>query len=344
MIREGTLAMKTIRSISTIRAVAARPLGLLRAFFFVALLGLSPTSATAAVSAPEPETDQWARSSLALLRFNRQICQDIAADVLNYWQQLPAGEEQKIRDFALRDGGSDLAAARAAGDLIHRFEKGTRVEAGATISGSLRKLYELQIELCDTVAFPRAPRHDFAATIDRLGRSIQLEEQELGLHLVTDPEQLEQLLDAFLLPIQLAGIEAEGEYADYIDRNTPKPKPRTVTDLMRVWYKTYAPAVAPAKQALGSFLRGRQQGNPKAIAAACRTLSAEVLKVLDNERLFRSIDPAVNRSLRRSYADLKLLAGQCVVGRFDQVDRQLTEVQRNLRQAARALARYELRP
>lgn len=318
--------------------------GIRTALLFGLAILLLPWPTLAAIPTPEPEEGQWARSTLALLHYNRNLCQGIADQVLGRWRQLPADAEQQIRDFVLNRAGTDLAAARATSDLIRKFERGTRAESGAIVSGSLRKLYDLQIELCDTVAFPRAPRSSFEGTLQDLNQRISLEEEELGLHLLTEPGQLEALLEDFLLPIQMASIEAEGEYVDYIDSITPKPKPPTATERMHVWYKTYAPAVAPAKNALGQFLRGRQASNSAVIMESCRSLSVEVLKVLAQPNLFRSIDPTVNRSLQRAYEELKLLAGQCVAGRFDQVDQHMAKVQRYLRQAAVTLKKYELRP
>ena len=156
---------------------------------------------------------------------------------------------------------------------------------------------------------------------------------------------LEEALDPYLTVIQLAGVEAEGELVAYLESLRPKPKPPTKEELMRLWHQGYAQTVAPSKQALGRFLRARQDGDRVALATACKDMSRLSLELLaDDNTVFRGPEPALTRPLRRAFESIKRVAVACTTGDFRRADSALGEMQRHLSNAAQMLRPYGLQP
>lgn len=305
---------------------------------------LAAGAAVAAAQLPRPETGEWAQTTLALLRYNRELCDGIAGQIRNRWRNDGANSENTIRDFVLKSSLSDLAAARAAGDIIDRFLPRAKDEAGQETGASLGRLFELETALCDAVALPTGPRDDFDLKITQLLERIDLEEAELGRWLVLNEEILEQALEPYLVPIQIAGIEAEGEYLDYLESIRPKPKLPTRQELMVAWHQHYSQKVAKVKDALRRFLIGRQNNDAAVVRESCREIASSVIPVLRNDALFKAPDPSVEEPLHRAFVELRVLATHCIAARFRETDKQIAQVQKYLGYAAQRLAPYSLQP
>lgn len=306
---------------------------------------LAAGTVAAAARLPEPEPGQWARTTLALLRYNFELCDGIAGKIRSRWQRNdgPNGESA-IRDYVLQSALSDLAAARAAGDIIDRFLPRAKDEAGQETAASLGRLFELETSLCDAVALPTGTRADFDAKINQLLERIDLEEAELGRVLVLPDEVLKQALEPYLVPIQIAGVEAEGKYLDYLESIRPKPKLPTQQELMVAWHRRYSQEVATVKDALRRFLIGRQNNDAAVVRQSCREIAGAVIPVLRSSELFKAPDPSVEGPLRRSYVEVRVLATHCIAARFRETDQQIKEVQKYLGYAAQRLAPYSLEP
>lgn len=315
--------------------------------FLVAGILLSSIAAGGALAAeaPRPSEGRWAATTLALLHHNRGLCEQLADDVLGYWGGLGSGNgEERVRDYVLHHSVSEIAEARAAGDLARRFLGGARSEVSLETGSSLERLSNLQGELCNLVALPTAPYTDYEASIRQLGERIDRERAELGRLLVVPETELRSALEPYLVPIQLAGVEAEGEFIDYLNSLKKEPEPPTMAELMADWYRVYQPAVAPVKAALGKFLRARKNGNRRALGESCREMVATVVPVLEHPKVLEPPDTSLRRPLRRAYLFIQKVGGSCTGGNFKAVDQNLADMQRELQMASRGLAKYSLRP
>lgn len=293
---------------------------------------------------PEPAAGQSAPTTLALLHYNRDRCDQIAGDVLAFWSRNSRGGEQAARDHVLHASVADLAAARAAGDLARRFLLRAKEESNLETGSSLERLARLQTELCDLVALPTAPYATFEAAVRGLGERIEREEAELGRLLVVPEDALRRALDPYLVPIQLAGVAAEGELIDYLNSLKKEPEPPTLAELMTAWYQVYSPGVQSVKTALGKVLGARRTSDRAQLSSGCRELSGAVVVVLDHPRLLRAPDERLNEPLRRAYQQMQRLAGHCTAGNFKEFDRSMREMQQELQTAAAVLGKYSLRP
>lgn len=322
-------------------------------------------------AAPEPEAGAWAPTTLALLHHNHRLCTMIAGDALAFWQhgQPAAGAAPTLEatEQSLRGIVSHLAEARTTADLIRRFMPRAKEEVDLETAASLERLAGMQSGLCDTVAnmqdaltnstleglkqraqtVPLPSVERTAAYADEIGQreaQIEREENELGRLLVVPESDLSSALQPYLLPIQLAGVEAEGELGDQLDKLKPKEHVPTMAERMAAWHTVYSAEVRPAKQALGRYLTARNQNNAQGMGKACRELSETTVHALEKPRIFVAPDPKIDDSIRRAYVNLQLLAGYCTSGRFREVDVQLREAQEELAQAAEQLAPYGLLP
>jgi hypothetical protein len=246
--------------------------------------------------------------------------------------------------MVLHQGMSSLASARASGDLVRSFMGGAKREAGFEVGASLQRLHTLLSSLCDAVALPQAPRQSFESHLLDLSQRIALEEDQLGRLMVIDENVLAAAVEPYLTHIQLAGVQAEGEFLDYLESLRKEPEPPTLTELMTRWHHGYVQSVKPTKDALRRFLRSRHQGNVQDIGQACRALTGTVGPLLDDGNLSPSPDPVVNKYLRDAYTSIRRAAAECGRGRFDQVDKHLSAMQKELQVAARRMAPHGLRP
>ncbi len=319
---------------------------------WLVLLGVlfQPASAARAQleEVPEPSRGQWASTTLALLKYNRDLCDGIAGKVMQKWSTLggtPEQQEQQVREFVVHEKLSDMAAGRATADIIHRFLKRAREEVGTETAAALERLEQEITTLCNTVALPSAPRESFEQALDEVLGRIEREEGELGRLLVVPDEVLEAVLEPYLIPIRMVGLDAEGEFLDYLESLRPPPRQPTAQELMDAWHsRRYSPAVRTTKVALGKYIRGRQGNDFRAQATACREISAAVIQLLRHEDVFKSPDPAVFEPLRRAFIELRLMASQCTAGRSREVEEHYQEMQKHLGRAAGVLGKYSLSP
>ena len=310
----------------------------------------------AAVALPCPARDEGVApppagtapaTVLALLTYNRDQCDGIAGKLVARWRGLgtsPATQLEAIRRWVVDHELSTLASARTASDLVERFQSEVRKQARRDVADSLERLHALMIKLCDTIAFPDGPREAFESEVATILDRIEREEAELGRQLVIPEAELNSALAPYLGHVQLAGVEAEGEYRDYLDSLKPPPRQPTFQELMVAWHHGYARAVLPTKQALGKFLRGRQDNDPAMIRTSCREILTAVIPLQRNDRALEAPLPAVAKPLRRAFTALRSMASECTAGRSYEMEVHYREMQVQLAAAAGHLAEFSLKP
>lgn len=312
----------------------------------VAALLLGPTPAAAqADDVPKPEDGAWAGTTLALLGYYRNLCDGIAEAVTGVWRRSGDDEgEQALRDFVLEEQLSDLAAARAAAEIIDDFLPTAQGEVSDETGSALGRLFELETSLCDAVANPVGPRTRFEEQIGELHARMATEERELGRLLVVPDNDPQAAVEPYLLAIQLAGVEAQGELIAYYNSLKPKPQGPTEQELMEAWHRSYSRAVWPSKEALRRFQLARREGDRGGVGRACRDLARETILLLQEPEVFAAPEPSLAEPLRRAFLNFKLMAGACSAGNFTRVDEHITQAQRSLGMAAETLDPYGLRP
>ncbi len=310
----------------------------------------------AAARLPEPEPGQAPQTVLAILDFNRNLCDELAGKVGDRWRRWGDSDSalERVRDYLIRHELSELASARAAGDITRTLLSRVRSEAGSETSASLERFTELVRDLCDTVAWPTGGREDFEGAVRRLLDRIESEEEELGGLVVVNEAEKRAALEPYLTPIQLAAVEAQSEYLDYLESIKPEDRAPTVPELMQAWHRRYSAATAPTKQALGKVLAARNENDSRAMAGVCRELLAAVIPVLRDEKNFklpsrlvpasRGIAFEVYEPLKTAYDEIRELAVNCSAGRSREVVNHLNEMQKQLQISARHLAKYSLAP
>ncbi len=287
-------------------------------------------------------------TTFALLSYSRELCDGIAGKLVVHWGKLGSSLESQLETMRQRVVDRDLsslASARAASDLVVKnFLPRVREETDSKTGDALERLHGLGVELCDTIAYPSGTRETFqdnlAAILDRIER----EEAELGRVLVVGEDALEDAMEPYLEHVQMAGVEAEGEYRDYLDSLKPPPEQPTLQDRMEAWHRGYSRVVLPTKQALGKYLHGRRANDPTAIRTSCRELLAAVIPLLRNERLFKAPLPAINKPLNRAFTELKQMASECTAGRSREMEVHYRQMQVQLAAAAGLLAEFSLKP
>ena len=322
----------------------------------VALANLAPT-VQAQQSFPQPPPGQGALASLALVRHSRDLCHGIAQKTLRQWRRYSGSSEsqqEKIRDWVVAYQLSDLAAARAASDIFDALLPRARQDDGGETAAALDRLSDITRQLCDQVALPTAPRADFDIAVADLVDRMELEEEELGRLLVVPDEVLQESLEPYLTPIQLAGFEAESEYLDYLESQKVAPTGPTLQELMNAWYQRYTRATTSTKQALGQYLQARQGHNNRGMAEACREITGVVIPLLRKSEIFEIPIPQLPASkgfametlvpLERAYVEIRDMATDCNAGRSREVHAHLQEMQKHLNDAAIALSRFSLSP
>ena len=305
-------------------------------------------SADASDNLPAPAEGRAAATTLALLEHQRETCDTIAGRVLEYWGGLGeiAGEDlqSKLRDFTDRQV-SDLAGSRLISDLVERFLPIARRETTDETAGSLRRLANVAKEMCDVVALPTPPQQAFADRVSDLLDRFEFERVELGRLLVVPEADLDSALEPYIAPIQIAGVEAEGEYLAWLASQRDKPKLPTMAEVMHTWHtSTYKPGVAPTKKALGVYLKARSQQDVRQIGRSCRQLAKEVIHLLREDSAFQAPDERVTPLLRPIYLEIRGLATSCTAGNQKAVDKHFEGMQEKLKTAADFMARYRLRP
>lgn len=305
---------------------------------------------------PPPPVGASAVTVLSILQYNRNLCDSIAGRVLDRWQSLGESPkaERAIRDYLVRDEVSELAAGRAADDIVRSFFNQLRSETPSRTVESLERLRQGVQRLCDAVSWPSAPRRDFEARVRELLDEIEREQEELGGQLVVSQEELRAALEPYLAPIQIAGIEAHDEYLDYMESLKPKPRGPTIQELMAAWHSRYLEAVAPTKAALAKYFEARNANQTRALAGTCKEILAAVIPLLRDEEIFKIPTPQLPASkgfkmellppLLEAYREIRDLAVDCTAGRQREVLEHLQAMQQELNEAAAHLGRYSLAP
>ncbi len=294
-----------------------------------------------------PATGTAVMTTLALLRYNRELCDGIAGKLVIHWRGLgssPAAQLETMRKLVVDSELSNLASARAASDLIESFLPRVREEARSKIGEALKRLHVLEVELCDAVAYPSGTQEQFEAKLASTLDQIESEEAELGRLMEVKDDALQSALGPYLGHVQIAGIEAEGEYRDYLDSLKPPPELPTLKDHMDAWHRGYAAAVLPTKQALGKYLRGRRDNDSVVIRDSCREILTLVIPLLRDNRVFKAPAPEVFKPLNRAFVELKQMASECTAGRSREMELHYKEMQVQLSSAAGLLAEFSLRP
>jgi hypothetical protein len=257
-------------------------------------------------------------------------------------------QEQRIRDWILQSHTGEMASFRQAGDaadeLLDRLQPKIRREAGA----SLRRMAEHTRRLCDLVAVPVAPFESFRLEVLETIEKIEREERELGRLILSDEKRKADAIAPYLPAIQMAAMEAEGQYQDFLEAEKPKKEEEgpTMTQLMQHWHETaYVPTVLPAKRALAAYLKAQQRRN-SGVGSACRDLSRAVVPILrEGSAVFTACpDPAAAEPLRQAFAAMQSLAVDCTAGRVQEAQAHLSVVQRKLGLASSLLAPYGITP
>lgn len=305
--------------------------------------------AFASADAPAPAQGRAASTTLALLEYQRDLCDTIAGRVLNHWTGLAAlaedEQQNRVREFVLEKQLSDLAGSRSISDLIDRFLPDAGRETTDETAASLRRLANVARETCDVVALPTAPQQAFSDRMTALLDRFEFERVELGRLLVVAEDDLAKALEPYLFHIQRAGVEAEGEYLAYLDSIREKPKAPTMAELMRSWHAAvYTPKVTPTKRALSAYLQARSVQDVRQIGASCRVLATQVIKLLRDDEAFQAPDDRVTPMLRPIYIEMRSLATSCTAGNQRKVDRHFATMQTKLQTAATFMARYKIRP
>ncbi len=319
-------------------------------FFRAGVLALAATAALPAAASddvPPPAAGKAAQTTLALLGYNRELCDGIAGRLVAHWGKLGSttpSQLETLRQRVVERELSNLASARATADLVENFLPRVLDEAGSETGAFIERLHRLEIELCDTVAFPDGSRQAFETELAKILDRIEGEEAELGRLLVVPEDVLKNALAPYLGHLQLAGVEAEGEYLDYLEGLKPPPELPTRQDLMNAWHRRYAPAVVPTKQALGKYLQGRRNNDSVLIRTACREISATVIPLLRNDPVFQAPEPKIGPALRRAFFELKAMASECTAGRSRETEIHYREMQSRLSAAAGLLAEFSLKP
>ncbi len=297
--------------------------------------------------AAPPPTGWAAMTVLALLSYNREQCDGIAGKLVARWRGLsasPATQLETVRQWVVDRELSTLASARSASDLIVSFLPRVREEARRDVGDSLERLHASMTDLCDTVAFPNGSRETFESQMAAILDRIEREEAELGRMMPVAESDLKNALASYLGHIQLAGVEAEGEYRDYLDSLKPPPEQPTFQERMEAWHRGYARAVLPTKQALGKYLRGRQTNDSSLIRTSCREILGAVIPLQRDDLALEAPLPAVVVPLRNAFRELQSMASECTAGRSREMEVHYREMQIQLAAAAEHLAEFSLKP
>ncbi len=297
--------------------------------------------------AAPPATGTAAATTLALLSYNRELCDDIAGKLVNHWRGLSSSPEAQLEAMRRRVVDreiSTLASARSASDLVDRFLPQVRQETNRKTGDALERQHDLVVELCDTIAYPNGTQESFEAELAVILDRIESEQAELGRLEVVSESALESALAPYLGHLQMAGVEAEGEFRDYIDSLKPPPQLPSLQDHMEAWHRGYAQAVLPTKQALGKYLGSRRANDATMISTSCREILAAVIPLLRNERALGAPLPAVTKPLRRAFTELKMMASHCTAGRSREMETHYREMQAQLAAASGVLAEFTLKP
>lgn len=314
------------------------------------LLALGLGAAVPAMAAPpDPVGGEVVPTVLSLVRFKHKGCDRIAGRVLDQWQKAGGSaeaQEERARDYVLQSELSDLAASRAAADIVARLLPRVKSEVNLETHGTMTRLDAAVTTLCDTVALPTGPLDQFRRRLGEVLERIEREETELGrLLVIPSSATLEAAIEPYLETIQLAGLAAESEYQQYLESLRPKKRKATFTEEMQAWHsQVYLPAVAPSKAAWGKYLQAREKLDSRGMNAACRELVQALIPLLRDTRPFKGPEPKLEEPLRLVYVELRAMATACTGGNEAQLNRHWADFNAKLQGVSEALQRYGLQP
>lgn len=316
-----------------------------------AAVALSPMLQAASLQVPPPPDGAWVAASVALLRYNRERCDRLATRILAYWRTLPSeagkassSNQKSVRERIVKDWLAELTEARTAADVARSFLPKAAETLDNEGAGALVSLLDLQGKLCDQVAYPTGP---LAAFVDRVTDSllrIDTQERALAETVSLDEKTLSIALEPYLEPLQLAGVEAEGEMLSYLERPPQAAQKPAFEALLARWYQHYREASGASKRSLGQYLDARKTGDRTVMRESCEELVNGTIDILADDNAFASPHTRVGRPLRLAFVDLKRMAAACLQGDFRRADRMLSKAQYQLAAAAAYLKPYGLSP
>lgn len=297
-----------------------------------------------------PSSGKEAITILALVDYQFEGCRQLSNAIITRWQRMAGSaghQEQRIRDWILQSHTSEMAGYRKAGDVAEQLLDRIQTRVRSETRSSLRRMADHTRRLCDLSAVPVAPFEGFQLDVVETTEKIQREVRELGRLVLSDDRRMAEAISPYLPTIQMAAVQAEGEFLDFLESEKPeKPEGPTLEQLVQHWYhEVYLPVVIPAKKALRDYLRGREV-RTRAVSTSCRDLSRAVIPVLrDGDRIFGSSPiREVEDPLRQAYVALQAMAADCSAGRIQRAQKHLDEATGRLRVAARLLQPYGVKP
>jgi hypothetical protein len=125
---------------------------------------------------------------------------------------------------------------------------------------------------------------------------------------------------------------------------TPAAPPEAAAEL-RAWHRLYVVRAAPVKAALDRLLRARQEARPDRYEERVRRAARALAEAIEASPVpLPATDRAARFLLRRTYLHLAHAAAAGAAGRFEAMELELRRAGGFLREAARVLGRYGLRP
>ncbi len=317
--------------------------------FTLGSLFLPSPALSAPAAIPMPPRGEAVATVLSLIRFKHSSCDRIAGKILEHWEHYEGSDEEKeekARDYILKSELSDLAASRAAADIVVKLLPRVKMEVNSETHGSMARLDTVVTSLCDLVAFPTGPLASFRQHLAEVLNRFEREETELGrLVVIPSSATLEASIEPYLGKIQLAGLSAEAEYQQYLESLRPKRRKATFSEQVQEWHRqVYTPATAPTKLALGKYLAAREKQDSQATSLACRELSAQLITLMRDTSVFKGPDANLEDPLRLAYAELRGLATNCINGNSREVDRRWSQFNARLQRLSTDLGRYGVQP
>lgn len=317
----------------------------------VAFCVLATSVGAAPIQVPPPDEGQWVNASIALLRYNRERCDRLAGKILSYWRSLPTDRndhdsvnQKTVRERILRDWLAELTEARTASDVARTFlpRAGELLDSEAT--AALAQLLELQVDLCDQVAYPTGPMSEFVDQVTDTLLRIDAEARSLAQLVRLEDGVLDRAIEPYLEPLQLTGVEAEGEMLHYLERPQRPTQAPAFEAQLGAWYQRYLTAAVGSKQSLGQYLSARGGGDRGSIRDACSSLVTSTVALLEDESVFPGPNTNLDRPLRLGLVHLKRMAAACLQGNFRRADRLLERAEHQLSVVAAHLEPYGLVP
>ncbi len=129
-----------------------------------------------------------------------------------------------------------------------------------------------------------------------------------------------------------------------LELNVPREPEQAAIDpeAMTAWHGEYSTRIAPFKRSLSGFLESRAATRTLIMFNACLDLARGAQGVLEDPKALESPDPQIGKSLKRAVSFFKQAADACVNNRLKASRDAVTQGERALGQAARALKPYGL--